>query len=173
MFLALAPLTIGYRIVSADSPLFVMGIGTGIFLLCAFYGPAISTIQELSPPSARATLIAFNILCLNVIGLGVGITGTGWLIDMFRTAGNSEPYTNAALTMSLVSMLALPAFFLLAGGSTATRQSWRRREPAELRLIAPRQNRVGRPQSSPAPLRGRRGNSLTQHNAGRRDCPKR
>jgi MFS transporter, Spinster family, sphingosine-1-phosphate transporter len=112
MFLALAPLTVGYRIVPADSPLFVMGIGTGIFLLCAFYGPAISTIQELSPPSARATLIAFNILCLNVIGLGVGITGTGWLIDMFRTAGNSEPYTNAALTMSLVSMLALPAFFL-------------------------------------------------------------
>jgi MFS transporter, Spinster family, sphingosine-1-phosphate transporter len=112
MFLALAPLTIGYRIVSPDSPLFVLGIGTGIFLLCAFYGPSISTVQELSPPSARATLIAFNILCLNVIGLGIGITGTGWLIDVFRTAGDAQPYTSAALTMSLVSMLALPAFFL-------------------------------------------------------------
>ena len=69
-------------------------------------------IQELSPPSARATVIAFNILCLNAVGLGIGITGTGWLIDMYRQAGNAEPYTAAALTMSLVSLLALPAFFL-------------------------------------------------------------
>jgi MFS transporter, Spinster family, sphingosine-1-phosphate transporter len=112
MFLALSPLIISFRIVPAESPLFVLGIGSGIFLLCAFYGPSISTVQELSPPSARATLIAFNILCLNVIGLGIGITGTGWLIDMFRNAGDAQPYSTATLTMSLVSMLALPAFFL-------------------------------------------------------------
>ncbi|MEQ1640780.1 MAG: MFS transporter, partial [Novosphingobium sp.] len=49
MFLALAPLTLAFRIVSPDSPLFVPGIGAGIFLLCAFYGPSVSTIQELSP----------------------------------------------------------------------------------------------------------------------------
>lgn len=112
MFLAFAPLTLAFRIVPADSVLFVPGIGAGIFLLCAFYGPSVSTVQELSPPGARATVVAFNILCLNAIGLGIGITGTGWLIDMFRTAGEAEPYSRAALTMSLVSMLALPAFFL-------------------------------------------------------------
>jgi MFS transporter, Spinster family, sphingosine-1-phosphate transporter len=112
MFLALSPLIISFRIVPAESPLFVLGIGSGIFLLCAFYGPSISTVQELSPPSARATMIAFNILCLNVIGLGIGITGTGWLIDMFRNAGDAQPYSTATLTTSLVSMLALPAFFL-------------------------------------------------------------
>jgi MFS family permease len=112
MFLALAPLTLAFRIVSADSVLFVPGIGAGIFLLCAFYGPSLSTIQELSPPSARATVVAFNILCLNAIGLGIGVTGTGWLIDLFRASGDPEPYTRAALAMSLVSMLALPSFFL-------------------------------------------------------------
>lgn len=112
MFLALAPLTIAFRIVPADSIWFVPGIGAGIFLLCAFYGPSVSTIQELSPPASRATVVAFNILCLNAIGLGVGITGTGALIDVFRSAGSTQPYSHAALTMSLVSMLALPAFFL-------------------------------------------------------------
>lgn len=112
MVLALSPLTIMFRIVPADSPLFIPGIGVGVFLLCAFYGPSISTVQELSPPGARATVIAFNILCLNAVGLGVGITGTGWLIDMFRTAGNAQPYSQAALVMTLVSMAALPAFYL-------------------------------------------------------------
>ena len=111
MFLVLAPFTVAFRIVPADSPLFVPGIGVGIFLLCAFYGPSVSTVQELSPPSARATVIAFNILCLNAIGLGIGITGTGLLVDLFRTAGDPQPYSQAVLTMSLVSMLALPAFF--------------------------------------------------------------
>ncbi len=112
MFLALAPLTLAFRIVPADSVWFVPGIGAGIFLLCAFYGPSVSTIQELSPPSSRATVVAFNILCVNAIGLGIGITATGALIDVFRSAGDPQPYSSAALTMSLVSMLALPAFYL-------------------------------------------------------------
>ncbi len=112
MFLALAPLTVAFRIVEPSSPLFILGIGTGIFLLCAFYGPSVSAVQELAPPEARATVVAFNILCLNAIGVAVGITGTGWLIDMFRTAGDAAPYTKAALTMSIVSLLALPCFYL-------------------------------------------------------------
>lgn len=112
MFLALAPLTLAFRIVPADSIWFVPGIGAGIFLLCAFYGPSVSTIQELSPPSSRATVVAFNILCVNAVGLGVGITATGALIDVFRSAGSTQPYSHAALSMTLVSMLALPAFFL-------------------------------------------------------------
>jgi MFS family permease len=112
IFLVLAPFTLLFRIVPADSPLFVPGIATGIFLLCASYGPAVSTVQDLAPPSARATVVAFNILCVNAIGLGIGITGTGWLIDWFRAGGDPQPYTSAALTMSLLSMLALPAFFL-------------------------------------------------------------
>lgn len=112
MFLVLAPLTLAFRLVSPDSWLFLPGMGAGIFLLCAFYGPSVSTIQELSPPSTRATLVAFNILCVNAIGLGVGITGTGWLIDMFRAAGEVEPYTKAMVVMAGISLLTLPSFFL-------------------------------------------------------------
>lgn len=112
MVLALSPFTLAYRLVSPDSWLFVPGIGLGVFLLCALYGPSISAIQELSPPSARATVVAFNILCLNAVGLGAGITGTGWLIDLYRQAGHAQPYTSAIVTMSLLSFLAVPAFFL-------------------------------------------------------------
>ena len=49
--------------------------------LGAFYGPTFSTVQELVPPQIRATVVAFYILMLNLIGLGVGITAGGWLID--------------------------------------------------------------------------------------------
>jgi len=112
MFLVLAPFTLVFRLVQPDSWLFVPGMGTGVFLLCAFYGPSVSTIQELSPPAARATLVAFNILCVNAIGLGVGITGTGWLVDLFRAAGEAEPYTKAVLVMAAISLLTLPSFFL-------------------------------------------------------------
>jgi MFS transporter, Spinster family, sphingosine-1-phosphate transporter len=112
LFLVLSPFTLLFRIVPADSPLLILGIAVGIFLLCAYYGPWISTVQELSPPSARATVVAFNILCVNAIGLGIGITGTGWLIDAFRAAGDTQPYSHAALAMSLVGTLAIPAFYL-------------------------------------------------------------
>ena len=112
MFLVLAPFTVVFRLVPPDSWMFVPGMGTGVFLLCAFYGPSVATIQELSPPSARATLVAFNILCVNAVGLGVGITGTGYLIDLFRAHGAAQPYTYAALTMAAVSLLTLPSFFL-------------------------------------------------------------
>lgn len=112
MFLVLTPFTVAFRLVAPDSWLFVPGMGAGVFLLCAFYGPSVATIQELSPPSARATLVAFNILCVNAVGMGLGITGTGVLIDVLRTQGAAQPYTGAALAMAAVSLLTLPTFYL-------------------------------------------------------------
>jgi MFS transporter, Spinster family, sphingosine-1-phosphate transporter len=112
MFLVLAPLGLLFRIVSPESPFFFLGVVVGIFQLSASYGPVLATVQDLSPPSARATVTAFHILCANALGLGIGITMTGILIDAFRAAGEVEPYSKALLTMGLVSCLALPAFYL-------------------------------------------------------------
>ena len=112
MFVALAPFSILYRIVPADSPLFLFGIGIGVFQLTAFYGPTFSTVQELAPTSARATVTAFYLLCLNAIGLGIGITGAGWLADLLREGGSAEPYTQSLLAFTCISTLAIPAFFL-------------------------------------------------------------
>jgi MFS transporter, Spinster family, sphingosine-1-phosphate transporter len=112
LMLLLGPFAILFRIVPADSPLIYIGLGVGIFQLSAFYGPAMSTIQELSPPGARATITAFYILCANAIGLGVGISLTGILVDGFRAAGEAQPYSVAALTVTCLSFINLPAFYL-------------------------------------------------------------
>ena len=112
MMLALTPFSVAYRLVPAGSPLFYAGILIGIFQLAAFYGPTFSTVQELAPNSARATVTAFYILCLNVIGLGIGITGAGWTTDLFRGAGVAQPYTWSLVTFTLISTIAIPSFFL-------------------------------------------------------------
>lgn len=112
MMLVLTPLLIAYRIVPPESPFFLLGVGVGIFSLAAFYGPTFSCVQELAPGKARATVTAFYILCLNVIGVGVGITGMGIVTDLFRAQGAAEPYSLGLLTFTFLSALAVPAFFL-------------------------------------------------------------
>jgi MFS transporter, Spinster family, sphingosine-1-phosphate transporter len=112
MMFLLAPFAILFRTVEPGSPFLFIGVAVGIFQLSAFYGPAMATIQELSPPGARATVTAFYILCANAIGLGIGITSTGILIDWLRSSGSAEPYSVAALSVTLFSFVCIPAFFL-------------------------------------------------------------
>ena len=119
--IVLIPMAFLYRLAPAGSPLFLIGMGLGVFQLAAFYGPTFSTVQELSPPGARATVTAFYILCLNVLGLGVGITGAGWVIDYLRSSGVAEPYTAANLIFVGISALSIPAFFLAGKWSKGDR----------------------------------------------------
>ncbi len=109
--LILSPFALAYRMVAPDSPLLLFGVAIGVFQLAAIYGPTFATVQELSPPTARATVTAFYILCLNGIGLVSGITGTGILVDVLRANGDPQPYSTALVAFTLVSMIALPAFF--------------------------------------------------------------
>lgn len=106
------PLIVAYRLAPAGSPIFFIGVGAVVFQLSAFYGPTFATIQQLTPPDARATVTAFYILCLNVVGLGIGITGTGWAVDALRAADVAQPYTVAILAFTGLSVFAIPAFFL-------------------------------------------------------------
>ena len=112
LMLAILPLSIAYRLSTPGTPIFYLGMGIGVFQLAAFYGPTFSTVQDLAPPNARATVTAFYILCLNVIGLGIGNTGAGWAIDHFRAAGVAQPYTASVLVFIGISTLAIPSFFL-------------------------------------------------------------
>ncbi len=112
MMLLATPILIFYRVVDPTSPIFYAGIVIGIFQLAAFYGPTFSTVQELAPTGARATVTAFYILTLNVIGLGIGITGSGWLVDQLRASGVAQPYTWSLFTFTALSAIAIPAFFL-------------------------------------------------------------
>ena len=110
----LAPINIAYRLVPPDSIWFWIGIFVGYFQLGCFYGPTFSSVQELVPPQVRATVVGFYIMLLNIVGLGIGITLGGVMIDALIDAGISEPYTKTLVVFTLISFLAAP-LFLLAG----------------------------------------------------------
>ncbi len=112
IMLVLAPVNIAYRLVPADTLWFWLGVFLGYFQLGCFYGPTFATVQELVPPRIRATVVAFYLLSLNLIGLGFGITAGGITIDAMIDRGVESPYTWALVTFSALSLLAIPLFYL-------------------------------------------------------------
>lgn len=110
--LVLTPFALAYRLVPGDHFLFELGILLGFFQLGLFYGPTFATVQELAPAKIRATVVAFYILVLNFIGLGIGITGGGIMIDRLADSGYATPYTLTLFVFTLISMLALPLNFM-------------------------------------------------------------
>jgi MFS family permease len=114
MGLLFAPISLVYRLAPGGSFWFWLGLFMGFFHLGTFYGPTFSTVQELVPSRIRATIVAFYILMLNLVGLGIGITGGGILIDVLAARGIAEPYTKTLVIFTVISMSAT-LFFLLAG----------------------------------------------------------
>lgn len=112
IMLVLAPVNVAYRLVDGDSVWFWIGVFLGFFQLGCFYGPTFSTVQELVPAKIRATVVAFYILSLNFVGLGIGVTLGGFTIDAMMARGVAEPYTWTLLTFTLLSLLAIPLFFM-------------------------------------------------------------
>ena len=110
--LLLSPFAIAYRIVPAEHILFDLGIFLGFLQLGLFYGPTFSTVQELVPARIRATVVAFYILTLNLIGLGIGITGGGIMADYLIAQGSTEPYSITLLGFTFLSMLAIPLMYI-------------------------------------------------------------
>lgn len=122
IMLLLAPLNIAYRVVDPDSAWFWVGVFVGFFQLGCFYGPTFSTVQELVPPQIRATVVAFYILVLNFIGLGIGITAGGIVIDWLISLSVAEPYTWTLLAFTLISLLAIPLFYMAGRRFTRDRE---------------------------------------------------
>ena len=116
MFLALllavfTPFAFAYRMLDPDSVWFWVGMTLGSVQLGMFYGPTFSSVQELVPPTIRATVVGFYIMVLNVVGLGIGNTGAGILVDRVKAAGGSDGYTQALVAFTAASLLALPLFW--------------------------------------------------------------
>ena len=112
VMLVLAPVNVAYRLVDGDSIWFWIGVFLGFFQLGCFYGPTFSTVQELVPAKIRATVVAFYILSLNFVGLGIGVTLGGFTVDAMLARGVDEPYTWTLLTFTLLSLLAIPLFYM-------------------------------------------------------------
>ena len=103
------------RYLETDSILFWVGVCTSAFSLGAFYGPVFAVIQELVPPSIRGTVVAFNLLCLNMLGIVPGSLLMGVLSDHLISQGYENPYTNLLVGFSVLFLILGPPLYYLAG----------------------------------------------------------
>ncbi len=108
----LSPVNVAFRLIEPDSIWFYVAYGMAFFQLGIFYGPTFATVQELVPPQIRSTVVAFYILMLNLVGLGIGITGGGILVDALIEANVEQPYTITLVVFTVLSALAIPLFYL-------------------------------------------------------------
>ena len=113
-WLALLTLPIGiyYRFVEPGTFIFWVGIVIGYFQLGCFFGPTFSTVQELVPDRIRATVVAFYILTLNLIGLTIGSWGGGVCSDWMEAAIFQETYTMMLVVFSIISIISIPCYYM-------------------------------------------------------------
>jgi len=129
--LALTPLGFVYRLADPGSAWFWIGVAAGFFQLGTVYGPTFSTVQELVPPHIRATVVALYILSLNFVGLGIGITGGGYMIDALIARGAAQPYTLTLVVFTALSSAAIPCFWLAGRRFAGDRERLYQRLDAE------------------------------------------
>lgn len=126
LMLGMSPLLLGYRWVAPDSPLFYIGMSTGFVLMSAFYGPAFSSVSDLSPIHMRARMVAVLLLACNLIGLGFGAVLTGVVSDVLNTVEVTNPLTWALIVTDLCSLMTVPCFIwasmYIATGEKVNRQ---------------------------------------------------
>ena len=113
LMLCMTPLLISFRFVSPSSSLFYIGMATGMFSVSSFYGPAFSTVQDLTPVRLRGVMTGLLLVACNLLGLGIGALMTGVLSDIFSANGVFEPLTKALLTADIMSWAA-PFSFIMA-----------------------------------------------------------
>ena len=106
------PIGIYYRFVEPGTFIFCVGIVIGYFQLGCFFGPTFSTVQELVPDRIRATVVAFYILTLNLIGLTIGSWGGGVCADWMEAANFQEPYTMMLVVFSIISIISIPCYYM-------------------------------------------------------------
>ena len=113
LMLCITPLLISFRFVSPSSSLFYIGMAAGMFSVSSFYGPAFSTVQDLTPVRLRGVMTGLLLVACNLLGLGIGALMTGILSDVFSANGVFEPLTKALLTADIMSWAA-PFSFIMA-----------------------------------------------------------
>ena len=107
------PLMVSFRFVSPDSTLFFIGMASGMFMVSAFYGPAFSTVQDLTPVFLRGVMTGLLLVACNLLGLGIGAVMTGYISDILAAMDVFEPLTKALLVVDLIGVGA-PLSFMLA-----------------------------------------------------------
>ncbi|MBT3992441.1 MAG: MFS transporter [Gammaproteobacteria bacterium] len=110
--LVFTPFVIYYRLTEDTGILFFSLLFLGFFQWGCLYGPITSSIQEMAPEKMRAIVLAYYLLMVNIVGLGIGITFAGVMIDYLLSNGVNEAYSKTLLTFQLLAGLSLPAFYI-------------------------------------------------------------
>ena len=92
-------------------------IFTSLFLLFygTYLGPCFAIAQTLAPIHMRAMSTALFFFVINMIGLGLGPTISGWLIDYFKTTSTNIDSMRLAMTsISCVLIASIISFLMVA-----------------------------------------------------------
>mgnify|MGYP001379531095 CR=1 FL=1 len=90
---------------------------TSLFLIFMgiYLGPSFAIAQTLAPIHMRAMSTALFFFILNMIGLGLGPSLSGWLIDLFKVNhGNVESIRYAMTVISCVFIPSIISFLIVA-----------------------------------------------------------
>ena len=104
-----------YQICRSTSVIFWIGIVSSAFSTGCFYGPVFSAIQEVVPANIRGSVVAFNLLCINLVGYSLGSYTAGLSIDYLLDMGVSQPYTHVLVASVVIYLLTGPICYYLAG----------------------------------------------------------
>ena len=94
----------------------LLSLGALALVTClnsVWYGPVFASAQSLVKPRTRATASAVILFVINLIGLGLGPLAAGVISDIFAVQhGPAEGLRYSLVTIGVVGLLALPAFWL-------------------------------------------------------------
>lgn len=110
LMIAVTPLTLGYRFASPDSLIFFLGMSFALFSLSSFYGPAFSTVQDLTPARLRGVMTAVLLVACNLLGFSLGSFMTGVAQELFQAAAVVNPYTWSLLLADICGAMSIPCF---------------------------------------------------------------
>ena len=120
--LFIMPVMLAYRFIDPTSFFFMVCMFLAFFQLGCLYGPVFGTIQELVPTYLRGTVTAVALLMINVVGLGLGVTSSGLLLDWLTVNAIANPYTITLVSFTLISFSAIPLFFFAGRRFSQDRQ---------------------------------------------------
>lgn len=112
ILLLLGPLLPLYRFAEGGSPLFLVGMVGSILFMTVLYGLVFAVIEELLPPTLKATATGLNMMLINVFAIGGVSLAVGLASDHLVAIGSTMSWTWPLLGADLLALLAIPFAFL-------------------------------------------------------------
>jgi MFS family permease len=101
--LAVLPFALSYRFLPGEHRiLLAVSLFFASILVTCMYGPVLATVQELTPVRARATMVAFLLIGLNIAGASLGAVVAAKLYPVFHS------FTWAIFITSQAGLISIP-----------------------------------------------------------------